>query len=124
MKRVAVVDDSADSRLLVEAILGDTYEVWAFASGIEALAAFAERAPDLALLDISVPGMSGPELLSRMRADERLRRVPAIALTAHAMAGARESYLAVGFDGYVSKPIVDEAVLRRAIERALATNRR
>ena len=119
MTLVAVVDDNADSRLLVDAILGDRYEVRAYASGVEALAAFAERVPDVVLLDISVPGMSGPELLARMRADERLRGVPAIALTAHAMAGAREHYLAAGFDGYVAKPIVDEGHLLRAIARAL-----
>jgi two-component system, cell cycle response regulator DivK len=116
---VAVVDDNADSRLLVDAILGGAYEVRGYASGPEALAAFAERAPGVVLLDISVPGMSGPELLARLRADPRLRHVPAIALTAHATAGARERYLAAGFDGYVAKPIVDETQLIRAVERAL-----
>ena len=72
------------------------------------------------LLDISLPEMSGVEVLRRIRADPRLARLPVIALTAHAMAGDRESYLAAGFDDYVSKPIVDESVLRRAVERWLA----
>jgi len=117
---VAVVDDNADSRLLVAAILGDHYHVSGHASGPEALTAFARRAPDLVLLDISLPGMSGIEVLERMRADERLRHVPAVALTAHAVVGARDAYLAAGFDGYVAKPIVDEDVLLGAVARGLA----
>jgi CheY-like chemotaxis protein len=69
------------------------------------------------LLDISLPGMSGVELVQLLRADAALRHVPVIALTAHAMAGDRETYLAAGFDAYVTKPIVDEGVLLRTIDR-------
>lgn len=122
MKRpaVAVVEDNADNRLLLRAILGDLYAVAEYESGAEALTAFdAGGPPDVVLMDISLPGMSGVEVLERMRADRRLSRVPVVALTAHAMAGDREAYLAAGFDEYVSKPIVDERVLVGAIERCL-----
>jgi CheY-like chemotaxis protein len=54
-----------------------------------------------------------------MRLDAALCRVPIIALTAHAMAGDREAFLAMGFDGYVSKPIVDETELLDAIRHHL-----
>ena len=120
MTTVAVVEDNADNRLLVRAILGDAYDVREFASGDDALAAFARAAPDVVLLDISLPGLSGVEVLARLRADPRLAPVPVIALTAHAMDGDRQRYLDAGFDGYVSKPILDETVLLGAIERALA----
>jgi CheY-like chemotaxis protein len=86
----------------------------------EALAGLSASLPDLVLLDISLPGMDGNEILARIRADERLRALPVIALTAHAMAGDREKYLSQGFNDYITKPIVDETVLFDAIERRLA----
>ena len=116
---VAVVEDNADNRLLLQAILGDLYEIDEYEAGAPALEGFARSRPDLVLLDISLPGMDGVEVLSRIRADERLRHLPVIALTAHAMAGEREKYLGAGFDDYIAKPIVDERVLLRAIGRLL-----
>lgn len=117
---IAVVEDNADNRLLLRAILSDDYAVTEYENGDDALAAFDRAAPSLVLMDISLPGMSGVEVLARIRADRRLQRLPVIALTAHAMSGDREAYLGAGFDEYVSKPIVDERILLRAIERCLA----
>jgi CheY-like chemotaxis protein len=71
------------------------------------------------LLDISLPGMDGNEILKRIRSDDGLRSIPVIALTAHAMAGDREKFLAAGFDDYITKPIVDERKLFDAIGRLL-----
>jgi CheY-like chemotaxis protein len=71
------------------------------------------------LLDISLPEMDGTEVLERLRADPRFKNLPVIALTAHAMAGDREKFLALGFDDYVTKPILDETVLLDAISAAL-----
>jgi CheY-like chemotaxis protein len=117
--RVAVVEDNPDNRLLVEAILDDMYEIVEFDSGTAAVDGLAEAAPDLVLLDISLPGMDGTEVLDWIRGHETLRDLPVIALTAHAMAGDREKYLSAGFNDYVTKPIVDEDVLIGAIKRWL-----
>jgi two-component system, cell cycle response regulator DivK len=119
MKVVAVVEDNADNRLLLRAILGDLYELREYASGHHALVGFERSLPDVVLLDISLVGMDGVEVLQRMRADPRMATLPVIALTAHAMAGDRERYLAAGFDDYVAKPIYDEQVLLSAVDRAL-----
>ena len=116
---IAVIEDNADNRLLIEAMLGETYRLDEYASGAEALQMMSIDPPALVLLDVSLFGMGGLEVLSRMRGDPGLRRVPVIAVTAHAMAGDRERYLAAGFDGYVPKPIVDERVLIEAIARLL-----
>lgn len=119
MKTIAYVEENADNRLLVSAILSGRYEVVEYASGPEALAGFRRDKPDLVLLDISMPEMDGTEVLQRMREDPVLADVPAVALTAHAMAGDREKYLGQGFDGYITKPIVDADQLVREIERNL-----
>ena len=120
MKTVAVVEDNADNRLLLQAILDGLYEVVEYENGVDALAGLAAALPDLVLLDISLPGMDGNEILARIRADEALRRLPVIALTAHAMAGDREKYLAAGFDDYITKPIVDETLLLSAMSKWIA----
>jgi two-component system cell cycle response regulator DivK len=119
MATVAVVEDNADNRLLLQALLADRFDLLEFENGAEALAGFASIKPDVVLLDISLPGMDGNEILRRIRADENLKAVRVVALTAHAMAGDRERFLAAGFDDYVTKPIIDENILFRAIERLM-----
>ena len=117
MKRVAVVEDNPDNRLLVHAILEDLYEIDEYETGHEALEGIRQSIPDLVLLDISLPGMDGTEVLKAIREDQSLRHLPTIALTAHAMSGDREKYLAAGFDDYIAKPIIDESQLIDSIER-------
>ena len=119
MKKIAVVEDNADNRLLVQAILEGRFDVVEYVDGAEALEGMGRKVPDLVLLDISLPEMDGTEVLARMREDDQLRAVPVIALTAHAMAGDREKYLEAGFDAYVTKPIIDFDMLVRTIETLL-----
>ena len=119
MKKIALVEDNPDNRLLVQAILEDQYEIAEYETGVEALEGMAEEIPDLVLLDISLPEMDGTEVLARMRTDDSLQAAPVIALTAHAMAGDREKYLDAGFDAYITKPIIDETVLIETIESLL-----
>jgi len=120
VKTVAVVEDNADNRLLLRALLGERYMLVEFDNGADALSGLRASLPDLVLLDISLPGMDGNEILARIRGDDRLRELPVIALTAHAMSGDREKYLAAGFNDYITKPIIDESILIDAIERGLA----
>lgn len=120
MKRIAVVEDNPDNRLLVQVILEPHYEVVEYETGFAALEGLQQQKPDLVLLDVSLPEMDGTEVLHRIRADANLRDLPVIALTAHAMAGDREKFLAAGFDDYVTKPIEDEVVLLNAIQRKLS----
>ncbi len=119
MRTIAVVEDNPDNRLLVQAILEDSYRVVEYENGADALAGMAQEVPDLVLLDISLPGMDGTEVLKRIREDVKLARLPVIAVTAHAMSGDRERFLAEGFDDYLTKPIVDEELLLEAIARRL-----
>jgi CheY-like chemotaxis protein len=122
MKTIAVVEDNPDNRLLVRVILESHYRVVEYENGFTALDGVRQQKPDLVLLDVSLPEMDGTEVLQHMREDPNLKSLPVIALTAHAMAGDREKYLAAGFDDYVSKPIVEEQVLLDAIQRALPSD--
>ncbi len=71
----------------------------------EARRALQAEAPDVVLMDMSLKGADGLELVAELRADPRLRALPVLALTAHAMRGDRERFLAAGCDGYIAKPI-------------------
>ncbi len=121
-KRIAVVEDNPDNRLLVRAILEDQYEIIEYESGLDALTGLRADPPDFVLLDISLPGMDGTEVLREIRSDPLLGSLPVVALTAHAMAGDRERFLHQGFDEYVTKPIVDETQLIGVIQRLLAAS--
>jgi CheY-like chemotaxis protein len=117
MRTIAVVDDNADNRLIIRTILEDQYQVIEFSSGLDAIAGFKKTRPDVVILDISLPEMDGTEILRRIRDDKELHDLPVIALTAHAMVGDREKYLAAGFNDSVAKPILDMGILFSTIQR-------
>ncbi len=119
MKKIAVVEDNPDNMLLVRTILEDDYEIIEYVSGIEALTGIKDNLPDLVLLDISLPEMDGVTVLEKLRAEDNTKDIPVIALTAHAMVGDREKYLDLGFNDYISKPIVDLEQLINTIETCL-----
>src|SRR5262249_17404344 len=107
MRKIAIVEDNPDNLLLFRAMLEDLYEVTTYETGPEALRGLQDEQPDLILLDISLPELDGREALRRIDTDPLLRGIPVIALTAHAMAGDREAFLAAAFDEYITKPMID-----------------
>lgn len=117
--KVAVVEDNPDNRMLVQALLDDRYDLSEYETGVAAIRGLPDDVPEVILLDISLPEMDGTEVLAWLRRQDELKDIPVIALTAHAMAGDREKYLSIGFNEYVTKPIIDEDVLIDAIERCL-----
>jgi signal transduction histidine kinase/CheY-like chemotaxis protein len=112
--RVLAVEDNDVNRLVVERMLAKQgASVTCAADGPEALAAIERERPDLVLLDIQLPGMSGFEVAGRVRAIEKARggrRLPLVALTAHALAGDRERCLEAGMDGFVTKPFTVQSL--------------
>jgi CheY-like chemotaxis protein len=103
---VLVVDDEPDNMGVVELVLGyHNASVQTATSGAQCLEMLEKQMPSLLLIDIQMPGMSGFELLKKIRADRRWQHIPTVAVTAHAMAGDMERILAAGFDGYVPKPV-------------------
>jgi PAS domain S-box-containing protein len=100
-------DNLVNQRLAVRLLEKRGHRVMVVDNGRQALAALERQAFDLVLMDLQMPELGGFEATRLLRARERAggRRVPVIALTAHAMKGDRERCLAAGMDGYVSKPI-------------------
>jgi CheY-like chemotaxis protein len=119
--KIAVVEDNPDNRFLVQALLEELYDLSEYETGAAALEGLVQDDPDLVLLDISLPEMDGVDVFRWIRDQEELKDVPVVALTAHAMAGDREKFLALGFNDYVTKPIVDESILLETIARWLTS---
>ena len=105
-RSVLVVEDNLQNFELVEFLLEESgIAVHGARDPETANALLAGPLPDMVLLDMQLPGIEGLELVQRLRDDPRTARLPIVALTAHAMQGDRERFLAGGCDGYLAKPI-------------------
>ena len=101
-----IVDDNAKNVKLVRDVLEfKGYAPLVAETGEAAVALATEHLPALILMDVHLPGISGTEATKMLKANEATKKIPTIALTAMAMKGVRESLLAEGFDGYLSKPV-------------------
>jgi CheY-like chemotaxis protein len=100
-----VEDNEKNMKLLRDVLTAKGYRVVEATSGEEAVELTLEHAPGLVLMDVQLPGIDGVEALHRIRSDARTAVIPVLALTAQAMDGDRERFLAAGFDGYLSKPV-------------------
>jgi PAS domain S-box-containing protein len=102
--RVLLADDNADIRDYVSRILGEQYELIAVADGRTALEVARRSRPDLILTDVMMPQLDGYGLLAELRADEKLRDIPVIILSARAGEEARTEGISAGADDYLTKP--------------------
>jgi two-component system cell cycle response regulator DivK len=102
---LVVEDNEKNMKLFRDVLQASGYRTLEATTGRHAIELAAEQAPDLVLMDIQLPDIDGVEALGRLRADERTASIPVVALTAQAMHGDREHFLAAGFDGYLSKPV-------------------
>ncbi|MBP7797420.1 MAG: response regulator [Thermoanaerobaculaceae bacterium] len=121
---ILVVEDNEQDLELVEFLLEEAgLKVRKARDAEEARAQLAAGRPDLVLMDMQLPGTDGLTLVEELRRDPRFARIPVLALTAHAMRGDRERFIAGGCDGYIAKPInvtsfVDEVQAALARSRA------
>jgi two-component system, cell cycle response regulator DivK len=105
-ERILVVEDNEKNMKLFRDVLDATgYRTLEATTGSEAVDMASEHTPDLVLMDIQLPDLDGMPALHRLRANARTATIPVLALTAQAMHGDRERFLAAGFDGYLSKPV-------------------
>ena len=114
---VLVADDDEDILLLVTTRLRrDGFDVIAARNGEEALALARERQPDLAVLDVGMPKLDGLEVLARIRADETLKTMRVLLLTAKAQESDMRRGYEAGADAYVRKPFSPSELSARVVE--------
>ena len=112
MPKILLVEDNEMNRdMLSRRLLRKGYEVVMAVDGEQAVAMAQSEAPALILMDMSLPVFDGWEATRRIKAAPETKSIPVIALTAHAMAGAREKSLEAGCDDYNTKPIELERLL-------------
>jgi len=120
---VLVVDDFADNREMYSEYLSFSgYEVIEARNGKEAIEAAQERLPDIIIMDLSLPVMDGWEATRRLKADDRTRGIPVVALTGHALAGHSKGAKEAGCDSFLAKPCLPDQLVRE-IRRMLATGK-
>ena len=105
-KRVMIVEDNElDMKLFKDLIAASGYETIRTRNGLEALDLARAHKPDLILMDIQLPEVSGLEVTKWIKEDDKLHRIPIIAVTAFAMKGDEERIRQGGCEAYISKPI-------------------
>ena len=106
---ILVVDDYEDAReMYAEYLRFCGFRVAEARNGNEALEQAFALMPDLILMDLSLPGMDGWEATRQLKADDRTRHIPVVALTGHALAGASEGAKKAGCDSFVTKPCLPD----------------
>ena len=120
---VLVVDDFADNREMYSEYLSFSgYEVIEARNGKEAIEAAQEKLPDIIIMDLSLPVMDGWEATRRLKADDRTRRIPVVALTGHALAGHSKGARDAGCDSFLAKPCLPDTLVAE-IRRMLSAEK-
>lgn len=113
MKRILVVDDEESIRMMIEAALeGPDFSVFHADNGRDALALARAALPDIVVLDWTMPGMAGLDVLREMRAGTATKGVPVVVVTAMCQERNREEAIAAGADAYLFKPFSPLELLR------------
>lgn len=123
MSLILIVEDNEKNMKLVRDVLQvKGYATLEAGTAEQAIAIAAERKPDLILMDIQLPGMSGIQALSVLRADPATGRIPVIAVTASVMQQDRKQITDAGFDAYLGKPL-DLKEFLKTVARVLEATR-
>ncbi|SDN07969.1 response regulator transcription factor [Vreelandella arcis] len=114
MAKVLVVDDEPNILISLEFLMEQAgFDVLTAEDGEQALAHVQQAKPDLILLDISLPGISGFDVLEQLRQDSTTATLPIIMLTAHGREVEREKGMALGADDYITKPFSTQALVEK-----------
>jgi two-component system cell cycle response regulator DivK len=118
--RILYIEDNPQNMRLVRKMLSvGGYEMIEALDGLTGLEQAEKERPDLIFVDINLPDIDGMEVTARLKAHDELQHIPVVALTANAMFGDKERFLAAGCDGYLAKPVSKKELLG-VVEQFLA----
>jgi len=109
---VLVIEDNMDNMLTIKALLHKKCTIIEAEDGNSGIDLAKQHKPHLILMDVALPGMNGIDALHELQKDEHLHNIPVIAVSASAMKGDKENFIALGFDGYISKPIDNDSFIK------------
>lgn len=116
MKKILIVEDVEMNVELLTQLLEDDYTLVVASDGGRGVEMAASEQPDLILMDMSLPVLDGYEATRQIKANDALRHIPVIGLSAHAMSGDAEKARAAGCDDYLTKPINDDLLFQKLEE--------
>ncbi len=106
---VLLVDDYPDAReMYAEYLVFSGFDIVQAGNGVEAIERALDSQPDVILMDLSLPVMDGWEATRRLKADERTKQIPVLAVTGHALSGVSNDAKKAGCDGFITKPCLPE----------------
>ena len=112
-KTILIVDDTEWNRELLVQLLEEDYTILQAVDGADGVRMTEENKPDLILMDLGMPVMDGWDATKKIKANDALKHIPVIAVTSHAMVGDEIDARKAGCDDYLSKPIDDEALIKK-----------
>ena len=120
-KRILIIEDNAETQLILKIYLRDFYEIHTASTAVEGLKKIRENKYNLIVLDINLPGeLNGNDVILNLKNDPEYRKIPILVVTAYALKGDRENYLALGADGYLAKPVERMDILQSVKELILS----
>ena len=119
MKTALVIEDNPNNMMLICDILEfNKFAVIQAETGLSGFQVADDKQPDIIILDIQLPDISGYNVLEKIRANKNTEKIPVIAMSSYAMAGDKAKFIAAGCDSYVEKPI-DASLIIKQIKKSL-----
>ncbi len=116
-KKILIIEDNAETQLILKIYLRDFYDVDTVETGTEGLQKISKNGYSLIILDINLPGgVDGNDIIKKLKKDPKYKQLPILVVTAYALKGDKEKYLAMGANGYLSKPVNKNEIVKIAQE--------
>lgn len=116
-KRILIIEDNTETQLILKIYLRDLYDIHAVSTAAEGLNKVKENKYNLIVLDINLPGeLNGNDVLLQLKKDPDYNSIPILVVTAYALKGDRENYIAMGANAYLPKPVDRKDILKSVEE--------